>query len=237
MIPRPRVITTPADEPLAELVERMAFGHSRYPVVDHGIDDVVGVICLRDVLELPSEELGRLRVRDVARTPTLLPDTLPLPQVLARLRGAGDELGCVLDEYGGFAGVITIEDIAEELVGEIGDEHDPAGAPEPERGAGPWTVDGSILVEEVERLIEHRLPRGDYHTVGGLVMAELGRLPDLGDAVTLTVPAPPDHQNDAGNEAGDGGGSVLGLTVRAVEHRVPARVELRWIDRGRQERS
>ena len=221
MIPRPRVATAPADEPLAELVSRMAHGHSRYPVVDHDLDDVVGVICLRDVLALPEAALPGLRARDVARPPVLLPATLPLPEVLDRLRMAGDELACVVDEYGGLAGVITMEDVAEELVGEIGDEHDATAVPEPQAGEGGWTLPGSMLVDEVERLLERDLPRGGYSTIGGLVMAELGRLPEPGDVVTVVVPAPHGETDDR---------TELTATVRTVSHRVPDQVQLRWVD-------
>jgi len=222
MVPRPRVATAPADEPLTELVGRMAHGHSRYPVVDHDVDDVVGVICLRDVLALPESELSRLRARDVARTPILLPATLPLPEVLDRLRAAGDELACVVDEYGGLAGVITMEDVAEELVGEIGDEHDAAAVPEPQAGDGGWTVPGSMLVDEVERLLERDLPRGGYTTIGGLVMAELGRLPEPGDVITVFLSAAPEDERETD--------SALAVTVRTVQRRIPDRLDLRWVD-------
>lgn len=222
MIPRPRVATVSADESLAELVTRMASGHSRYPVVGDGVDDVVGVICLRDVLARPSTNFERLRARDVARRPVFVPDVLPLPDVLEQLREAQEEFACVIDEYGGFAGVITMEDIAEELVGEITDEHDPEGLAEPQAGERRWTVSGSMNIDEAERLLDHDLPHGEYNTLGGLVVAELGRLPDPGDTVALALPV----------ASGDGevGSRVLALTVTAVDHRVPDTVELRWAD-------
>jgi CBS domain containing-hemolysin-like protein len=222
MIPRPRVATAAADETLAELVERMADGHSRYPVVDRDLDDVVGMICLRDVLALPEAQLSRLRVRDVARPALLLPASLPLPDVLDGLRAAGDALACVVDEYGGLAGVITMEDVAEELVGEIGDEHDARPVLEPLAGDGGWIVPGSTLVEELERLVQRDLPRGGYTTVGGLLMAELGRLPEPGDTVMVAAPAPPGDP--------DGAPSALTVTVCAVRHRVPEQLELRWAE-------
>jgi len=222
MIPRPRVATAAADETLAELFERMADGHSRYPVVDRDLDDVVGMICLRDVLALPEAQLSRLRVRDVARPALLLPASLPLPDVLDGLRAAGDALACVVDEYGGLAGVITMEDVAEELVGEIGDEHDARPVLEPLAGDGGWIVPGSTLVEELERLVQRDLPRGGYTTVGGLLIAELGRLPEPGDTVTVAVPPPPGDP--------DGAPSALAVTVCAVRHRVPEQLELRWAE-------
>jgi CBS domain containing-hemolysin-like protein len=142
--------------------------------------------------------------------------------VLDGLRAAGDALACVVDEYGGLAGVITMEDVAEELVGEIGDEHDARPVLEPLAGDGGWIVPGSTLVEELERLVQRDLPRGGYTTVGGLLMAELGRLPEPGDTVTVAVPAPPGDP--------DGTPSALAVTVCAVRHRVPEQLELRWAE-------
>ncbi len=220
MTPRPRVATVPADAPLAALVDQMASGHSHYPVVGASVDEVLGVVHLRDVLGVPRG--GRV-ARELAREALFVPDALPLSAVLEQLRAAGEELACVLDEYGGLAGVITMEDIAEELVGEITDEHDPGG---PDLAtalrAGGWTVPGGMHVDEVERLIDHDLPVGHYSTIGGLVVSELGNLPEPGDTVRLVLPAPSD--------LGEPGERVLALTVHAVERRVPGRIELRWID-------
>jgi CBS domain containing-hemolysin-like protein len=218
MIPRPRVATATADATVAELVGRMAAGHhSRYPVLADGADDVVGVVCLRDVLALPEERRDAVRVRDIARAAVTVPDSLHLPAVLEALRAADDELAVVVDEYGGFAGVLTVEDIAEELVGEITDEHDPEGTDQLRRSADAWTVPGSLHVQEVERLVDLDLPEGDYQTVGGLIINELGRLPERDDAVTLVLPRLLDD---------DGTVDELVLTVRSVDHRVPGTVEV-----------
>jgi CBS domain containing-hemolysin-like protein len=223
MVPRPRVATVAGDEPVEELARRMATGHSRYPVVGDGVDDVVGVVHLRDVLALPAAERAGRSARDVARPPLFVPEVLPLPEVLQQLRDAGEEFACVLDEYGGLAGVITVEDVAEELVGEITDEHDPAGVdPEPRGRRDGWTVSGSMHVDEVERLVDRDLPHGDYTTIGGLVVAELGRLPERGDAVALDL---------AGRRGSDEPAvRTLAVTVRTVERRVPGEVELRWCE-------
>ena len=218
MIPRPRVATAPADATVGELVRRMAAGHSRYPVLADGADDVVGVVCLRDVLALPEEQHDAVTVRDIARPAVVVPDSLHLPAVLEALRAADDELAVVVDEYGGFAGVLTVEDIAEELVGEITDEHDPEGTDQLRRSAGAWTVPGSLHVQEVERLVDLDLPEGDYQTVGGLIINELGRLPERDDVVTLVLPRLLDD---------DGTVDELLLTVRSVDHRVPGTVEVR----------
>jgi CBS domain containing-hemolysin-like protein len=222
MIPRPRVATVSADDSVGALVDRMAAGHSRHPVLAGGADDVVGVVCLRDVLALPEAGWDDVRVGDIARRAVVVPDSLPLPAVLEALRGADDELACVVDEYGGFAGVLTVEDIAEELVGEITDEHDPEGTDVPrhsgDAAAGTWTVSGSLHPHEVERLVGLDLPEGDYQTIGGLVIDRLGRLPERGDAVTLRLPRVLDD---------DGPADELVLTVSSLDHRVAGTVEVR----------
>ena len=217
MIPRPRVSTVATNSTVGELVGRMSTGHSRYPVLADGADDVVGVVCLRDVLALPVQQWATVRVREIARAPVVVPDSLPLPAVREALRAAEDELAIVVDEYGGFAGVLTVEDIAEELVGEITDEHDPEGTDQLRRSADAWTVPGALNVAEVERLVDLDLPEGDYQTVGGLIINELGRLPERDDSVTLVLPRLLD----------DGTVDELVLTVRSVDHRVPDTVEVR----------
>ncbi len=221
MIPRPRVATVVATEPLEALVLRMAHGHSRYPVTGDSVDDVVGVVHLRDVLALDETERPGRCARDVAREPFFVPTSLPLPQLVTQLRHEDQELACVLDEYGGLAGVVTIEDVAEELVGEITDEHDPAGVDaEPSARPDGWTVPGSMHLDEVERLVDHDLPRGNYSTIGGLVITELGRLPKAGDTVAVRLDRDPEA-------AADGRGPLLTATVRTVHRRVPERVDLR----------
>jgi CBS domain containing-hemolysin-like protein len=224
MIPRPRVSSVRADATIAELVEVMASGHSRFPVIGENPDDVVGVICLRDVLALEGRaDLADLRVIDVARPPVLVPVSLPLPTVLDRLRAADDEFAVVVDEYGGLAGVVTVEDIAEELVGEITDEHDPAGSDGLAEGDGEWTVPGTLSVDEVERLLDADLPDGGYQTIGGLVIHQLQRLPEPGDTVRLTL------DNPSLSVEGEPP-RTLAITVLAVERHVPSSVRLTWAD-------
>ncbi len=196
MIPRTRVTTIGADEPVRRAVALMASGHSRLPVlggdVDGDVDDVVGVVRLREVLALSDQELDTTTVRRIARPPVMVPASLPLLAVLDQLRAADEEFACVVDEYGGLAGVVTGEDIAEELVGEITDEHDPLGTDQARPGEeGGWVVSGTMHIDEAERLLGHDLPQGDYQTLAGLVLTELQRLPVPGDAVTIVLPNPP----------------------------------------------
>ena len=211
--------TAAATSTVGELVGRMSAGHSRYPVLADGADDVVGVVCLRDVLALPERAVGhRPRPRHRPRGRRRARLAAPARACGRRCAPREDELAVVVDEYGGFAGVLTVEDIAEELVGEITDEHDPEGTDQLRRSADAWTVPGALNVQEVERLVDLDLPEGDYQTVGGLIINELGRLPERDDAVTLVLPRLLDD---------DGTVDELVLTVRSVDHRVPGTVEVR----------
>lgn len=234
MIPRPRVSWVRADATVESLVGQMAVQHSRYPVLGPPAEatdsenaenalELVGVVCLKDVLALADRDdcpFDEVLVSDLMRAPVLVPSSLPLPQVLAQLRADDEELACVLDEYGSLAGVITVEDVAEELVGEITDEHDQAGTDQALRSDDGWVVPGDRHVDEVGRLIEAELPEGDYQTVGGLVMAELQRLPVVGDAVVVTIAAEgPDDEDRA-----------LCLVVQEVDRRVPSAVALEWTE-------
>lgn len=212
MIPRTSVTTIAGGAPVAEAIEVMAASHSRLPVLGADVDDVVGIASLRDLLTRTDLDTP---VREVARPAVMVPESLPLPAVLTRLRAADEQFGCVVDEYGGLAGVITVEDIAEELVGEIADEHDPDGTPSAVLRDGTWTLPGATHLDEVERLIDHDLPDGDYETVAGLVMAELQRLPDPGDTVEIALPR------------SQGGPRVtITVTVNEVARRVPRTVSI-----------
>ncbi|GAB3213543.1 hemolysin family protein [Marinactinospora thermotolerans] len=224
MIPRPQVTSVEVDEPVSRVVELMASGHSRFPVLGQGVDDIVGVICLRDVLALGDRNLESVLVKEVARPAVMVPTSLPLAGVLAQLREASDEFACVVDEYGGLAGVITLEDIAEELVGEIADEHDPEDEGEARVNEdGSWLLPGALHVDEVERLLGHDLPNGDYETIGGLVINELRRLPEPGDVVRVDLPRHPGAEEDDPHR-------WIVLTVENVDRHVPETVRLQLVE-------
>ena len=222
MIPRTRVDVVSDADDLAQLRERMAVGHSRYPVLSATTDDIVGVVHLSDLLITPHPDSAP--VTAIAR-PALVVSTLtPLPDVLRQLDETKNQLGCVVDEYGGFAGVITLEDLAEELVGEITDEHDEAASRSyvPVEGDGVWEMNGDVHVDEVERALGADLVRGDYETIAGLVIAAHGGLP--GKGTKLTVELPPDPGDLVHNVAP--APRYLQVEVLAVERHVPSWVRL-----------
>ena len=220
MVPRPQVVSVAAEAPLRHAVELMASGHSRLPVLGSDIDDIIGMICLRDVLDLDEAALHAGVVREAARGAVLVPVTASLPSVLGRLREVDEQLACVVDEYGGLAGVITVEDIAEELIGEITDEHDPDSPSHWQAAAdGSWLLPGATHIDEVERLLDHDLPPGDYQTISGLVITRLRRLPMPGDTVTVELPRPASALDDQPARH-------LTLVVQTLDRRVPGTVRL-----------
>ncbi|MET9606835.1 hemolysin family protein [Streptomyces sp. NPDC006512] len=167
-----------------------ATGLSRFPVYRERIDEITGVVHLKDALAVPEAERSRTTVGRICVAPLLVPGSLPVQPLLERLRSE-QPMAVVVDEYGGTAGVVTLEDIVEELVGEVRDEHDLAedGHPElaaapPEDGRPSWEADGSCRVHTLRR-IGLEVPEGPYETVAGLVADLLGRIPAPGDRAEL----------------------------------------------------
>ncbi|NVI86740.1 hemolysin family protein [Actinomadura sp. BRA 177] len=188
MVPRVDVVTVPASARAAELSDVIsASGHTRYPVLGAGVDDVVGVVGLEELITLGPAAAGRTGVGEIARPPLLLPSSLPLPDVVRRLQGAAEPMACVVDEYGGFAGIVTWEDVAEELVGEIADENEP-GEELAIRSGEWWTTDAGLRMDEVAHETGIELPEGDYETVAGLLLKRLGRVAVPGDVVSVDLP-------------------------------------------------
>ncbi|WP_089156553.1 hemolysin family protein [Micromonospora sp. NBS 11-29] len=186
MVPRTEVVFLPAGLPVAEAQRLVRTGpHTRYPVVDGTHDDVVGLVHLRDVLLRPEPERP-VAVGELTREVKRLPGSKRVLAALTEMRREGHHLAVVVDEYGGTAGIVTCEDLVEELVGEIHDEeHGPPGEDGP---AGlPAVVDGRLNLADFAERTGVPLPAGPYETVGGFVMAALGRLPVAGDEVPVAV--------------------------------------------------
>lgn len=222
-IPRTRVDTVAATDSLEKVRALMGTGHSRYPVLGEGTDEIVGVVHLHDVLALEPPYAGA--AADIARPALLLPTTLPLPRALAELVESKSKLACVIDEYGGFAGILTVEDIAEELVGEIEDEHDPD-APERVRDAdGSWRFEGGLNIDEVERVIGRDLPAGDYETLAGLAIAHHRDLPEAGTTIRVPLDRGAAGLLDDGLTAPE-----LVIEVLGIDRHVPSELRLSLAD-------
>ncbi|WP_433859436.1 hemolysin family protein [Streptomyces kronopolitis] len=166
-----------------------ATGLSRFPVYRGSLDSVVGVAHIKDVLTVPAERRPRHPVSELVREPLLVPTTLTVDRLLDRLSGKRT-MAVVIDEYGGTAGVVTLEDIVEEVVGEVRDEHDPMETPDlapagaDAEGRALYQADGAARTDQLER-IGLRLPEGPYETLAGLVARALGRIPVAGDSLEV----------------------------------------------------
>ncbi|MFI5491152.1 hemolysin family protein [Actinoplanes sp. NPDC051859] len=211
MVPRVDVHTVQATDPVSQVVTLLETGRSRFPVRSgNGVDEIVGIVGIADLLAVPPADRATVPISDVAVAPLFVPASVRLPAVLDRLRAGHRQLACVADEYGGFAGIITLEDIAEELVGPIRDEDD---LPEPapaQQDDGSWIVPARWRIDEVTDATGVDLPEGeDYDTVSGLVMAQLGRVPKVGDEVSLEF-----------------GSGLAVLSVLSVDRHVPESVRV-----------
>lgn len=224
MVPRSQVDWVGPDTTLEELRGLMARAHTRYPVIDDD-DSPVGVVHLADVLARLSTGNSNETVASLMRPAKVLPTLMLLPDALDQLVQTTDQLACVIDEYGGFAGVLTIEDLAMEIVGEITDEHDvEVGDAIVSEGENTWTMEGDVHLDEVRRIIGHDLPRVDVETVAGMLIAELGALPGEGDTVTIDLPI------DASELVSDEPVRYrLEVDVLRIERHVPTDVRVRLV--------
>lgn len=185
MTDRTRMATLGRDATAADVIAASrASGHSRFPVVGDGSDDVVGLVHLRSAIAVPAHERARRSVRAFMVDAPRIPETLQMGPLLVELRGLGYQCAIVVDEYGGTAGFVTLEDVVEELVGEVADEHDRRRAAVHRAPGGAWIVPGELRPDEVHERTGLVIPESPaYETVGGYVMAALGRVAEPGDTV------------------------------------------------------
>ena len=190
MTPRVDVVGLKTTASVADLI-RVAeeTGHTRFPVYESTLDLVMGVVGVPDALGVPPERRAATPVSSVAKEPVYVPESLGLDKVLAALRAAGADLAIVVDEYGGTDGVVTIEDLVEELVGEIADEYDIEGAYAESAevtapgGERTYLVDGLLREDELVEQTGFVLPEGPYETLAGFVLARLGHIPVVGESL------------------------------------------------------
>ena len=187
MVPRTEVEFLPSDMPI-QLAYKEVRGapHSRYPVTEGSVDKVIGFCHVRDLMDLDARERGG-QLSGIVRPVLNLPETVKLLRALSAMRAAKAHMAIVRDEYGGTSGIVTLEDLVEELIGDITDEYDVVDGTSPTRIDPLARLDGLTTIEEFAGLSGYVIPEGPYDTVAGYVMARLGRLPAVGDEVSVEL--------------------------------------------------
>ncbi len=200
MTPRVQMACLDATDPVSGIIELSSTtGFSKFPVIKGTTDNVVGSVHVKQAVAVPRAERAHTLVREVMVDATVVPESLRLDPLLSLLRGEGFQMAIVSDEYGGTAGVVTLEDVVEEIVGDISDEHDRYGSRLRQRPDGSWIVSGLLRPDEVADATGIRLPEDEaYDTVAGLLVRELGRMPVRGDRVLVPLPVviPEDDDED-----------------------------------------
>lgn len=198
MTPRVKVESLSVSDTASDLIETASrTGFSRFPVVDGDLDDTVGVVHLKHAFAVPAGRRRETLLDTLAQDVPVVPSSLDGDSVMERVRADGMQVALVVDEYGGTAGMVTMEDLIEEILGDVHDEHD-----EPEidvqRFGDGWLCSGLLRIDEVAAATGYQAPEGEYETIGGLVLSELGRIPTAGDKVVLPRLASDDPADSGG---------------------------------------
>ncbi|WP_425267003.1 hemolysin family protein [Amycolatopsis circi] len=216
MTPRVQVESLTVDDTIDDLIDiSRRTGFSRFPVYTEDLDDVQGAVHVKQAFAVPAADRATTRIRSAMRPVPTVPESLPGDDLLNRLRDSRYQLAIVVDEYGGTAGLVTLEDVVEEIIGDVRDEHDDREAPAAQQlGADRWLVSGQLRADEVREITGFRMPEGDYETIAGLILERLGAIPAEGDAVEvdgwrLAVTSMDRHR-------------VAEVQVRPAEHEVTA---------------
>jgi CBS domain containing-hemolysin-like protein len=187
MTPRSKIVALQTDDTVADLVAAAAeSGFSRFPIVDGDLDETVGIVHVKQVFAVPPADRADTLLTTLAQHVPVVPSTLDGDAVMAEIRANPLQTAMVVDEYGGTAGIVTVEDLIEEIVGDVRDEHDDATPDVVPAGTG-WRVNGLLRIDEVAAATGFRAPEGPYETIGGLVLRELGHIPVAGETVDLTA--------------------------------------------------
>jgi CBS domain containing-hemolysin-like protein len=184
MVPRPEIVAVEESTTVDVALQiALGSGHRRLPVFSGSLENVKGMVRLRDMVAVPDEKRGGLPVVRLAERTLVVPETKRVLDLLGEMQSTGVHLAVVVDEYGGTAGLVTVEDIAEELLGSISEQ--PTTKEIVQLATGRWTIDGSLPVEDFGDLIGLEIPDADVNTVAGLVLSLLGRIPHVGDSVSI----------------------------------------------------
>lgn len=186
MTPRSKIVALQTDNTVADLVATATeSGFSRFPIVEGDLDETVGMVHVKQVFQVPSAERQHTLLTAVAQPVAVVPSTLDGDALMGEIRANGLQTAMVVDEYGGIAGMVTVEDLIEEIVGDVRDEHDDT-TPDVVAFGNGWRVSGLLRIDEVAAATGYQAPEGEYETIGGLVLQQLGRIPVAGDTVQLS---------------------------------------------------
>lgn len=187
MTPRSKIVALQHDDAVSDLVAASAqTGFSRFPIIDGDLDETIGIVHVKQIFKIPRADRAHTLLATVAQRVPMVPSTLDGDAVMAEIRANNLQTAMVVDEYGGIAGIVTVEDLIEELVGDVRDEHDDA-TPDVVPSDNGWRVAGLLRIDEVAGATGFRAPEGEYETIGGLVLSELGHIPVDGETVELTA--------------------------------------------------
>lgn len=219
MTPRSTIESLDADDTIADLIAlSRATGHSRFPVRRGDLDDTLGVVHVKDAFSVDKSNHATVKLSEIARPVPFIPGTLDGDSVLNRVRSAGSQVVLVADEYGGTQGLVTIEDVVEELLGEVYDEYDDRESERDfHRYGASWEVSGLVRLDELSEHLSYTAPEGPYETLGGLVMSTLGRIPLLGDELLLPEAGGGFQDNFGSGNAGRWRAHVSSMDGRRVE--------------------
>jgi CBS domain containing-hemolysin-like protein len=183
MTPRVQLESLTVDQTINDLVEiSQRTGFSRFPVYTEDLDDVQGAVHIKQAFTVPRDQRETVKIGSVMRPVPTVPESLLGDSLLNRLRDSRFQLAIVVDEYGGTAGLVTLEDVVEEIIGDVRDEHDDDEAPASQQlGVDSWRVSGQLRADEIRDVTGFRMPDGDYETIAGLILERLGKIPSAGD--------------------------------------------------------
>lgn len=188
MIPRTEMVAIKIESSIQEILEiTERYGHTRIPVYSGDPDNIIGILNVKDLLRFWSKDITEKDILSILRKPYYIPETKNTQMLLHELKQNKYHMAIVIDEYGGTSGLVTLEDLIEEIVGEIHDEHDSPEEPIKQLSDGYYLIDGRTEIEDIERHFDVYLPEGKYETLGGFILHEIKRIPATGELITAGV--------------------------------------------------
>lgn len=184
MVPRTEIVAAPSDAPIEDIIEQVnRHGYTRLPVYEGSVDNIIGILNVKDLIRLWARPVGAADIKPLLRKPYFIPETKNIHLLLHELKDKRQHMAIVIDEYGGTAGLVTLEDLIEEIVGEIHDEHDGEEADFVDLPDGSVLADSRVEIEKLEERLGVKIPEGSYETLAGFILSRLRKIPIAGDVL------------------------------------------------------